>query len=368
MSIQLSSIEDAIKTIAAGGMVVVVDDENRENEGDLIIAAEKVTPDQIAFIIRYCSGIICVPLTPERLEQLDLPQMVRQNTESHRTAFTVSVDYRFETSTGVSAADRCKTILALTGHNTKPEDFARPGHIFPLMAKDGGVLRRAGHTEAAVDLALLAGLKPAGVLCELVNDDGTMKRLPELVAFANEHHLPIISIADLIVYRRRKEKLVERRESRVLLTRHGEFQAYKYLSLPDNTEHLALVKGDIGDGAAVLVRVHNEHLLADILAVDGISLFDEAMQMINSAGRGILIYLRDSGGIDLGFHEKPAASDTPERLQEWRENGIGSQILVDLGVKSMRLLSNSNWHYFGLESYGLEIVEYCPLGPKKSSA
>jgi 3,4-dihydroxy 2-butanone 4-phosphate synthase/GTP cyclohydrolase II len=364
-SIPLAGIEQAIAAIRAGQFVVVVDDEGRENEGDLIIAAEKVTPDKIAFMIRHTSGIICVPLTEERIRVLELPQMVQHNTESHRTAFTVSVDYRYETTTGISAADRSRTILALIDERTKPHDFARPGHIFPLLAKDGGVLRRAGHTEAAVDLALLAGLKPAGVLCELVNDDGTMKRLAQLKAFADEHGLLLISIADLISYRRKKEKLVQCTQKRPLLTQFGEFMAYKYLSLPDSTEHLALVKGNVADGSEVLVRVHAEHLLDDLLGGPEGHLFAASMRAISTASKGVLVYLRDSGSFDLAFQERAIESyqDTPERLREWRENGIGSQILADLGVSRMRLLTNSQWSYKGLESYGLAIVETVPLPP-----
>ncbi|MCB1717846.1 MAG: 3,4-dihydroxy-2-butanone-4-phosphate synthase [Candidatus Competibacteraceae bacterium] len=368
MSSLLSPIEDAIKAIAAGQFVVVVDDEGRENEGDLIIAAEKATPDKIAFMIRHTSGIICVPMSPERITELDLPQMVQHNTEGHRTAFTVSVDYRFETTTGISASDRSKTILALAGHNSKPQDFARPGHIFPLQAKEGGVLRRAGHTEAAVDLAQLAGLRPAGAICELVNDDGTMQRLPELIEFAREHQMPIVSIADLISYRRKKEKLVQRLQARSLQTRYGEFQAYVYLSVPDNTQHLVLVKGEVDDGSDILVRVHNEHLVDDLLGTAGSCVLDTALQTIAAEGKGVLIYLRDGGNLNLSFYEQTDAeqTDTPERLHEWRENGIGSQILVDLGISRLRVLTNSNWRYFGLESYGLEIVEHVALGASKA--
>ena len=367
MSTQLDPIESAISAIANGAFVIVVDDEDRENEGDLIIAAEKATPEQIAFMIRHTSGIICVPLTEERINELELPQMVQHNTESHRTAFTVSVDFRFETTTGISAADRSKTIQALINNNNKPQDFARPGHIFPLMAKDGGVLRRAGHTEAAVDLATLAGIKPAGVICELVNDDGTMKRLPQLREFANEHDLPLVSIADLIRYRRQKEKLVECTQQQPLNTRYGEFIAYKYLSLPDNTEHLALVKGAIDKQSATLVRVHSQHLVDDLLGMDQHSLFAAAMQAINDEGQGVMIYLHDSGLIDLDSPGNPTdktpTPDTPERQREWRENGIGSQILADLGITRMRLLTSGHWRYMGLESYGLEIVDTIALQP-----
>ncbi|MFO1351059.1 MAG: 3,4-dihydroxy-2-butanone-4-phosphate synthase [Gammaproteobacteria bacterium] len=365
MDTSFSAIEEAIAAVAAGQLIVVVDDEDRENEGDLIMAAQKATPDKIAFMIRHTSGIICVPLTEERIKALALPQMVQHNTESHRTAFTVSVDYRYETTTGVSAADRAKTIQALVGDHSKPEDFARPGHIFPLLAKDGGVLRRAGHTEAAVDLAKLAGLQPAGVLCELVNDDGTMQRLPELQAFAAAHRLPIISIADLIAYRRRKEKLVERRDERLLQTRYGEFLAYRYLSLPDGTEHFALVKGPVADGEVALVRVHSEHPLDDLFGGGDGFLLDAALQALSREPRGVLIYLRDPASIQRSFHDRQdeprSQADTPEHSREWRENGIGSQILADLGVTRMRLLSNSHWLYRGLEGYGLTIVDTVPL-------
>lgn len=364
MSAQFSSIEDAIRSIAAGHFVVVVDDESRENEGDLILAAEKATADKIAFMIRHTSGIICAPLTAARLRALDLPQMVQHNTEAHSTAFTVSVDFRFETSTGISAADRARTLQALAGHNARAEDFARPGHIFPLRAREGGVLVRAGHTEAAVDLARLAELQPAGVICELVNDDGSMKRLPELVTFAAEHDLPIISIAALIRYRRQQEKLVQRQQAQVLQTRYGEFQAYTYLSIPDGLRHLVLVRGDVTDGSDILVRVHNEHPLDDLLGSRQDSLLDAALRRIVGEGRGVLIYLRDPTSLDLSSFDRPpdtTVPDTPERAREWRENGVGSQILADLGVRRMRLLSNSHWHYMGLESYGLEIVENIPL-------
>ncbi len=363
MSTAFASIDEAIKAIAAGRFVVVVDDESRENEGDLILAAEKATDDKIAFMIRHTSGIICVPLTEERIQELDLPQMVQHNTESHATAFTVSVDYKHGTSTGISATDRAMTIQALAGHNARAGDFARPGHIFPLQARQGGVLMRAGHTEAAVDLARLAGLRPAGAICELVNDDGTMQRLPQLLDFATRHDLPIITIAELIRYRRRKEKLVERLQQRTLTTRYGEFQAYKYLSLPDGLEHLVLVRGEVGEGGDILVRVHTEHPLDDLLGMIDASLFDAALKRIVGEGRGVLIYLRDPASLDLEFHDRPSDSptDTPEQVREWRENGVGSQILVDLGVQRIRVLSNSQWRYTGLQSYGLEVVEHVAL-------
>lgn len=361
MSRALSSIDDAIQALADGQFVVVVDDEDRENEGDLIIAAEKATPEKIAFMTRHTSGIICVPLSHERIVALDLPQMVQNNTESHRTAFTVSVDYRYETTTGVSAADRSKTILALAGHNSQAQDFARPGHIFPLQAKEGGVLRRAGHTEAAVDMAQLAGFQPAGAICELVNDDGTMMRLPQLIEFAREHQLPIVSIADLISYRRQKEKLVQRQQSHTLNTQYGAFEAHVYRSLPDNTEHLVLVMGNVNDGSNILVRVHNENLIADVFASQDDSLLHAALQAIATEGKGVLVYLRDGEPLHLNPQQPRERQDTPERLRDWRENGIGSQILVDLGVSRLRVLTNTQWRYFGLESYGLEVVEHVSL-------
>ena len=363
MSTRFAPIDDAVAAIAAGRFVVVVDDESRENEGDLILAAAQAGEQQIAFMVRHTSGIICVPLTEERIRALDLPQMVSDNTEAHATAFTVSVDYRHGTTTGISAADRTRTIRALADPEARAADFARPGHIFPLQARAGGVLQRAGHTEAAVDLARLAGLQPAGVICELVNDDGTLKRLPELEAFAAQHDLPVISIADLIRYRRRIEKLVERRETREVSTRYGRFRALSYLSLPDGLEHLVLVRGTVDDGEAVLVRVHNEHPLYDLLGRPEGGLLDAALRRIDREDRGVLIYLRDPHSLSHRFHDRPpgAAADTPERVQEWRENGVGSQILVDLGVRRMRLMTNSHWRYTGLESYGLTIDEHVTL-------
>jgi 3,4-dihydroxy 2-butanone 4-phosphate synthase/GTP cyclohydrolase II len=359
-----ASVDLAIAAMTQGQFVVVVDDESRENEGDLILAAEHASAAKLAFMIRHTSGIICVPMTEERIRALELPQMVHNNTEAHTTAFTVSVDYRHHTTTGISAADRTRTIQALADPQTRAEDFARPGHIFPLMARPGGVLRRAGHTEAAVDLARLAGLAPVGVICELVNDDGSIKRLPELRAFAAEHQLPVLSIVDLIRYRRRKEKLVECRQRKTLATPYGAFTAYTYLSLPDGLEHLVLVKGEVDDGSDVLVRVHNERLLDDMLAAPEDNTVQAALRRIAETGKGVLVYLRDPHGVSLNYRDKsppPVTTDTPEQVREWRENGVGSQILVDLGVQRMRLLVNSNWHYTGLESYGLTIVESLPM-------
>jgi 3,4-dihydroxy 2-butanone 4-phosphate synthase/GTP cyclohydrolase II len=372
-SMDLSPVEDAVRDIAAGKFVIVVDDEDRENEGDLIMAAEKVTPERIAFMVRYTSGIICMPMTRERLDALRLPQMVPENTESQRTAFTISVDYRHGTTTGISAHDRAKTILALAQPGSKPEDFARPGHIFPLRYCEGGVLRRAGHTEATVDLARLAGLAtPAGILCEIVNDDGTMKRLPELKAFGREHGLSIISIADLISYRRRKEKLVRRvGEGHPLKTPYGQFTAYEYLGMADGTRPLALVMGDLGQGQDVLVRVHMECLAGDVFGATSCScnlLLQASMEKIATAGAGVIVYLRGPDGSGFGFNHRRDAEETthdagPAQVHDWRELGVGAQILADLGVHTLRVLTNSLGKYVGLKGYGLEVTDRVPLGP-----
>ena len=365
----LSSVEDAVRDIAAGKFVIVVDDEDRENEGDLIMAAEKVTPERIAFMVRYTSGIICMPMTRERLEALRLPQMVPENTESQRTAFTISVDYRHGTSTGISAQDRARTIAALASPTSLADDFARPGHIFTLRYCEGGVLRRAGHTEASIDLARLAGLTaPAGILCEIVNDDGTMKRLPELRAFAREHELAVISIADLISYRRRKEKLVRRADGgQPIETRHGVFTAYEYIGFPDGTRPLALVMGDVAREEGVLVRVHMECLAGDVFGSTRCgcgALVQASMERIAAAGKGVIVYLRGPDGSGFGFTHRrgpdaPATEETSGR--DWREVGVGAQILADLGVHRIRLLTNSMTKFVGLAGYGLEIVERVPL-------
>ena len=346
-------IEQAIAAIARGELVVVVDDADRENEGDLIMAAEKCTPEAMGFMIRHTSGVICMPVEGTRLDELHLPLMVADNTESQRTAFTVSVDARHGTTTGISAPDRATTVKALLDPRTRAEDLARPGHIFPLRYREGGVLKRAGHTEAAVDLARLAGCYPAGVLAEVVNDDGTMARLPALQAFAAEHGLQIISIADLIRYRRLREKLVRRISEARIPTRHGEFTAYVYESILDGAEHLAFVRGEVAGAPDVLVRVHSECLTGD---------------------RGVVVYLRGHEGRGIGLGHKMRADslqdqgrDTVEANVELgfpadsREYGIGSQILVDLGITTMRLMTNNPAKYGGLEGYGLEIVERVPL-------
>jgi 3,4-dihydroxy 2-butanone 4-phosphate synthase/GTP cyclohydrolase II len=373
----LAPIEDAIAAIARGGIVVVVDDVDRENEGDLIVAAEKVTPATIAFMVRHTSGVICAALTAERLDALDIPLMVRGNTEAQRTAFTVSVDVRHGTTTGISAADRAATIRALVDPATRPDDLARPGHVFPLRASEGGVLRRAGHTEAAVDLARLAGLQPAGVLAEVVNDDGTMARLPDLERFAAEHGLVLISVADLIRYRREREKLVRQVSEARIPTPYGEFAAHVYASLLDGEEHLALVKGELPTDEPVLVRVHSECLTGDVfgsLRCDCGTQLDAALAKIQAAEHGVVLYLRGQEGRGIGLGHKIRAYNLQEQGRDTveanvelglpvdaREYGIGSQILADLGVRRMRLLTNNPSKYGALGGFGLEIVERVPL-------
>ena len=376
---KFEAVERAIDAVKRGEFVVVVDDEDRENEGDLIIAAEKMTPDKMAFMIRYTSGVICLPLEGERLDELQLPLMVsgNENTEGQRTAFTVSVDARVGTTTGISAADRCATVLALIDADTKPTDLARPGHIFPLRYREGGVLKRAGHTEAAVDLARMAGFRPAGVLAEVVNDDGTMQRLPQLELFAAEHGLQLISIADLIRYRRHREKLVTRVSEARIPTKYGDFTAYVYSSDLDDVEHIAFVCGEVSGADDVLVRVHSECLTGDVfgsMRCDCGMQLDLALERIAAEGRGVLVYLRGHEGRGIGLGHKMRAynlqdqgRDTVEANEELgfaadsREYGIGSQILVDLGITTMKIMTNNPAKYGGLEGYGLEIVERVPL-------
>ncbi|MSO17914.1 MAG: bifunctional 3,4-dihydroxy-2-butanone-4-phosphate synthase/GTP cyclohydrolase II [Actinobacteria bacterium] len=378
-----TDIDSAIAAIARGEFVIVVDDEDRENEGDLIMAAQHVTPEAMGFMIRHTSGVICLPLEGERCDELQLPLMVSNNTEIQRTAFTVSVDARDGIATGISAADRSTTVATLIDATSKPDSLARPGHIFPLRYREGGVLKRAGHTEAAVDLTRLAGSYPSGVLAEITNDDGTMARLIELEKFAEDHSLLIISIADLIRYRRQREKLVRRVSQARIPTRYGDFTAHVFESILDGVEHIAFVRGDISNEKNVLVRVHSECLTGDVfgsLRCDcGVQL-DFALEKVAEAGSGVVVYLRGHEGRGIGLGHKIDAyklqdqgRDTVEANVELgfsadsREYGIGSQILVDLGVTTMRLMTNNPAKYGGLDGFGLEIVERVPVSVTPNS-
>lgn len=375
--------EEMIEAIKRGEMVIVVDDEDRENEGDLIVAGEKITEEQMAFMIRHTSGIICLATDEETLDRLQLPQMVRVNTDRRRTAFTHSIDVIEGTTTGISASDRTNTVKAVLDDSTVASDLGRPGHIFPLCADPGGVLKRAGHTEATVDLAKLAGFKPAGVLAEIMNDDGTVARLPELQRFAEEHGLVLGSIADLIAYRRQQEdRMVERIVEASIPTRHGTFRAVGFRSKLDGREHIAFVTGDIGDGENVLTRVHSECLTGDIfgsLRCDCGPQLDKALEAVAKEGRGVVLYIRGHEGRGIGLFRKMAAYnlqdqglDTVEANIELglpvddRDYGVGAQILYDLGVRSMRLLTNNPAKRAGIEGYGLEILERVPLIVEKN--
>jgi 3,4-dihydroxy 2-butanone 4-phosphate synthase/GTP cyclohydrolase II len=376
--VPIDTIEEAVAAIAAGQMVVVVDDEDRENEGDLIVAAEHATPEVMAFFVRHTSGLICASITSERADELDLPLMVARNTEAQRTAFTVTVDYRVGTTTGISATDRSLTARALVHPDTRPGDLARPGHLHVLRARDGGVLKRAGHTEAAVDLARMAGLQPAGVLCEVVTEDGLgMARLPYLEAFAARHGLLLVTIADLIRHRRQTERLVRRTGSARLPTEYGEFRCVAYQSVIDHETHLAFVMGEPEGEQNVLVRVHSECLTGDVFGsrrCDCGAQLHDALRMIADAGLGVVVYLRGHEGRGIGIAHKLQAYelqdgglDTVDANVELglpvdsREYGIGAQILVDLGITTMRLLTNNPAKRGGLEGFGLQIAERVPI-------
>lgn len=376
-------IDEVIAAVGRGEMVVVVDDHDRENEGDLVIAAEHVTEEALGFMIRHTSGIVCISVNGERLDELLLPQMVADNTDVRETAFTVSIDARAGTTTGISAADRARTIRTVIDPQTRPEDLTRPGHIFPLRARPGGVLRRAGHTEAALDLARLAGTYPASVLCELVNDDGSVARLPDIELLAKQHGLLVGTIADLIAHRRKSEVLVERASEARIPTDYGEFRAVGYKSLVDGREHLALVLGEVSGRDGVLVRVHSECLTGDVfgsLRCDcGVQL-SGALERVAEAGSGVVLYIRGHEGRGIGLMHKLAAyslqdlgRDTVEANVELgfppdaRDYGVGAQILADLGITTMRLLTNNPAKRAGIEGYGLSIIERVPLEASPTS-
>ena len=379
MNTQFNTSEEVLADIRAGKMVIITDDPSRENEGDLVLAAEKVTPEAINFMVMHARGLVCAPITHQRAQALGLQRMVLENRESQKTAFTVSVDAAHGVTTGISAGDRAAAIRVLVDPVATPQDLVQPGHIFPLQAKEGGVLQRAGHTEAAVDLARLAGLQPAGVICEIMNDDGSMARMPELMTFKEKHGLKIATIEDLIAYRRKNERLIEREQIIKLPTDYGDFDLHMYRSVVDNAHHLALVKGEITPDQPTLVRVHSECLTGDVfgsLRCDCGPQLQTALKQIEEAGSGVLVYMRQEGrGIGLpakihAYKLQEQGLDTVEANEklgfpaELREYGIGAQILADLGVHKMRFLTNNPKKVVGLEAYGLEIVEIVPIRAK----
>ena len=372
----LSKIEDALKDIQLGRMIIIVDDEDRENEGDLVMAAEMITPDAINFMATYGRGLICVPMLGENLERLNLPLMVQQNTAPLSTAFTVSVDALNGTTTGISANDRAITIKALVDPDTKSEDLGRPGHIFPLRYVEGGVLKRTGQTEASIDMCRIAGLKETAVICEIMADNGEMARMPDLEVFADQHDLKIISVADLISYRRRHERLVERVAEARVPTAFGEFTAVSYSSIVDVQEHVAFVKGDIKADESILVRVHSECLTGDVFGSNRCDCGDQvdlALEAIEKEGKGVLLYMRQEGR-GIGIHNKLKAYALQDKgydtvdanvmlgfAPDPRQYGVGAQILEDIGVKKMRLLTNNPTKRVGLEGFGLEVTDRVPI-------